>query len=75
MALDGKTIIKEEITEKDAYEVASSNNSSRRNKGSYYDPLISRLRILLKFNLQYNFLNEFLNKYVYYVRYSLRYIG
>uniref|UniRef100_A0A1B0ADB7 Uncharacterized protein n=1 Tax=Glossina pallidipes TaxID=7398 RepID=A0A1B0ADB7_GLOPL len=34
MALDGKTVIKEEITEKDAYEAAASTNSSRRNKGS-----------------------------------------
>lgn len=33
MALDGKTVIKEEITEKDAYEAAASTNSSRRNKG------------------------------------------
>ncbi|XP_037888436.1 protein CBFA2T2 isoform X3 [Glossina fuscipes] len=34
MALDGKTVIKEEITEKDAYEAAASTNSSRRNKGT-----------------------------------------
>ncbi|XP_011189052.2 protein CBFA2T1 [Zeugodacus cucurbitae] len=34
MALDGKTIIKEEITDKDAYEAAASNNSSRRNKAN-----------------------------------------
>ena len=33
MALDGKTIIKEEITEKDTYESTASNNSSRRSKG------------------------------------------
>ncbi|CAD7011396.1 unnamed protein product [Ceratitis capitata] len=32
MALDGKTIIKEEITDKDAYEAAASNTTSRRNK-------------------------------------------
>ncbi|XP_050322531.1 protein CBFA2T1 [Bactrocera neohumeralis] len=34
MALDGKTIIKEEITDKDVYEAAASNNSSRRNKAN-----------------------------------------
>ncbi|XP_004520966.1 protein CBFA2T3 isoform X1 [Ceratitis capitata] len=34
MALDGKTIIKEEITDKDAYEAAASNTSSRRNKAN-----------------------------------------
>ncbi|XP_053962448.1 protein CBFA2T3 [Anastrepha ludens] len=34
MALDGKTIIKEEITDKDAYEAATSNNPSRRNKAN-----------------------------------------
>lgn len=40
MALDGKTIIKEEITDKDAYEAAASNNSSRRNKGEFTKYLI-----------------------------------
>ncbi|XP_017467931.1 PREDICTED: protein CBFA2T3 isoform X2 [Rhagoletis zephyria] len=34
MALDGKAIIKEEITDKDAYEAATTNNSSRRNKAN-----------------------------------------
>lgn len=33
MALDGKTIIKEEITDKDAYEASASANSTRRTKG------------------------------------------
>lgn len=41
MALDGKTIIKEEITDKDAYETSAHNNSSRRNKGSYYDVYVN----------------------------------
>lgn len=33
MALDGKTIIKEEITDKDAYEASASANTTRRTKG------------------------------------------
>ncbi|XP_065368570.1 protein CBFA2T2 isoform X1 [Calliphora vicina] len=34
MALDGKTIIKEEITDKDAYEASASANSTRRTKAT-----------------------------------------
>lgn len=35
MALDGKTIIKEEITDKDAYEASASANTTRRTKGEF----------------------------------------